>query len=42
MLNGLFLSFFGGWLLGFLGIGSGVVMVPIMCYTLGFLIHFAL
>ncbi|MEM3770598.1 MAG: sulfite exporter TauE/SafE family protein [Candidatus Bathyarchaeia archaeon] len=42
MLYGLFLSFFGGVASGLLGIGGGVVLVPVMCYALSFPIHFAI
>ncbi|MEM3788553.1 MAG: sulfite exporter TauE/SafE family protein [Candidatus Bathyarchaeia archaeon] len=42
MLYGLFLSFFGGVVSGLLGIGGGVVLVPVMCYALSFPIHFAI
>lgn len=38
---GLFLGFFGGVASGLLGIGGGVVLVPVMCYALGFPIHFS-
>ncbi|MEM3579451.1 MAG: sulfite exporter TauE/SafE family protein [Candidatus Bathyarchaeia archaeon] len=42
MLSGLFLGFFGGVASGLLGIGGGIVLVPVMCYALGFSIHFAI
>jgi uncharacterized membrane protein YfcA len=42
MLLGLFLSFFGGMASGLLGIGGGVVLVPVMCYALDFPIHFSI
>ncbi|MEM3581417.1 MAG: sulfite exporter TauE/SafE family protein [Candidatus Bathyarchaeia archaeon] len=42
MLYGLFLSFFGGVTSGLLGIGGGVILVPVMCYALSFPIHFAI
>jgi uncharacterized membrane protein YfcA len=38
----LLLSFFGGLSSGLLGIGGGVLLVPIMCYALDFPIHFAI
>ncbi|MGQ9538463.1 MAG: sulfite exporter TauE/SafE family protein [Candidatus Bathycorpusculaceae bacterium] len=42
MLLGLLLSFFGGMASGLLSIGGGVVLVPVMCYALGFPIHFSI
>lgn len=42
MLLGLFLSFFGGVASGLLGIGGGVVLVPVMCYALNFSIYFSI
>ncbi|MEM0095423.1 MAG: sulfite exporter TauE/SafE family protein [Candidatus Bathyarchaeia archaeon] len=42
MLWGLFLSFFGGIASGLLGIGGGVVLVPVMCYALNFPIYFSI
>ncbi|MEM2104654.1 MAG: sulfite exporter TauE/SafE family protein [Candidatus Bathyarchaeia archaeon] len=42
MLLGLILSFCGGLASGLLGIGGGVVLVPVMCYALGFPIHFSI
>ncbi|MEM3579174.1 MAG: sulfite exporter TauE/SafE family protein [Candidatus Bathyarchaeia archaeon] len=42
MLRGLFLSFFGGVASGLLGIGGGVVLVPVMCYALDFPIYFSI
>jgi len=39
---GLFLSFFGGIASGLLGIGGGVVLVPVLCYALGFPIYFSI
>ncbi len=39
---GFVLSFFGGISSGLLGIGGGIVMVPIMCYALSFPIHFSI
>ena len=38
----LFLSFFGGVASGLLGIGGGVILVPVMCYALDFPIHFSI
>jgi len=42
MLRGLCLSFLGGVASGLLGIGGGVVLMPVMCYALGFPIYFAI
>lgn len=42
MFSGLILGFFGGIASGLLGIGGGVVLVPVMCYALGFPIHFSI
>jgi uncharacterized membrane protein YfcA len=42
MFYGLCLSFFGGVASGLLGIGGGVVLVPVMCYALNFPIHFSI
>ncbi|MBS7615755.1 sulfite exporter TauE/SafE family protein [Candidatus Bathyarchaeota archaeon] len=42
MLLGLCLSFLGGVASGLLGIGGGVVLVPVMCYALDFPIHFSI
>ncbi|MGB9741172.1 MAG: sulfite exporter TauE/SafE family protein [Candidatus Bathyarchaeia archaeon] len=42
MLSGLCLSFFGGVASGLLGIGGGIVLVPVMCYALDFPIHFSI
>jgi uncharacterized membrane protein YfcA len=42
MLRGLCLSFLGGIASGLLGIGGGVVLVPVMCYALSFPIYFAI
>ncbi|MEM3703393.1 MAG: sulfite exporter TauE/SafE family protein [Candidatus Bathyarchaeia archaeon] len=42
LLLGLCLSFFGGVTSGLLGIGGGVVLVPVMCYALDFPIHFSI
>ncbi|MEM1566308.1 MAG: sulfite exporter TauE/SafE family protein [Candidatus Bathyarchaeia archaeon] len=42
LLLGLLLSFFGGVSSGLLGIGGGVVLVPIMCYALNFPIYFSI
>lgn len=42
MLSGLFLGFFGGVASGLLGIGGGIVLVPVMCYALDFPIHFSI
>jgi len=39
---GLALSFFGGVASGLLGIGGGVVLVPVLCYVLDFPIHFSI
>jgi len=39
---GLFLGFFGGLMAGLLGVGGGIIMVPVMCYALDFPIHFAI
>lgn len=39
---GLFLSFFGGLAAGLLGVGGGIILVPIMCYALDFPIHFSI
>jgi hypothetical protein len=41
MILGCFLSFFGGLASGLLGIGGGVLLVPIMTLTMGIPIHFA-
>jgi len=38
----LILSFFGGVASGLLGIGGGVILVPVMCYALDFPIHFSI
>lgn len=38
---GIALSFAVGFLAGFLGIGGGIVHVPVMCYLLGFPVHIA-
>jgi len=38
---GVFLSFFGGFASGLLGIGGGILIVPIMTFALGMPIHFA-
>lgn len=35
------LGFFGGVASGLLGIGGGIVLVPIMTFVLGMTIHFA-
>lgn len=40
--TGLFLSFFGGLAAGLLGVGGGIILVPIMCYALDFPIHFSI
>jgi len=42
MLQGLCLSFFGGMASGLLGIGGGVVLVPVMCYALDIPIQFSI
>ena len=42
MLRGLCLSFLGGIASGMLGIGGGVVLVPVMCYALSIPIYFAI
>ncbi|MEM0058639.1 MAG: sulfite exporter TauE/SafE family protein [Candidatus Bathyarchaeia archaeon] len=42
MLPGLFLSFLGGVSSGLLGIGGGVILVPVMYYALGFPIYFSI
>jgi uncharacterized protein len=42
LLVGLSLGFFGGVASGLLGIGGGVILVPIMCYALDFPIHFSI
>jgi hypothetical protein len=39
---GLFLGFFGGLLAGLLGVGGGIILVPVMCYALDFPIHFSI
>jgi uncharacterized membrane protein YfcA len=36
------LSFLGGVAAGLLGVGGGVILVPIMCYALDFPIHFSI
>ena len=36
------LSFFGGVASGLLGIGGGIILVPVMCYALDFPIHFSI
>ena len=41
MILGCFLSFFGGLASGLLGIGGGVLLVPIITLTMGIPIHFA-
>ena len=38
---GAFMSFFGGLASGLLGIGGGVLVVPIMVFAMGFSMHFA-
>jgi hypothetical protein len=38
----LILSFFGGVAAGFLGVGGGSILVPLMCYALDFPIHFSI
>lgn len=38
----LVLSFFGGVAAGLLGVGGGIILVPIMCYALDFPIHFSI
>lgn len=41
ILAGAFLSFFAGFASGLLGIGGGILIVPIMTFALGMPIHFA-
>jgi uncharacterized membrane protein YfcA len=42
LLMGFGLSFFGGITSGLLGVGGGIILVPIMCYALDFPIHFSI
>jgi uncharacterized membrane protein YfcA len=42
LLMGFGLSFFGGVASGLLGVGGGSILVPIMCYSLSFPIHFSI